>query len=68
MFSNLISRVPLYLAWKCKGDMLFNYQPNGRAERHPAFPPAVSLIDGRGWESRCTSTYTKSTFFSTQFE
>lgn len=31
MFSIIISTVPLHLAWRCISDMLFNYQPNGRA-------------------------------------
>lgn len=31
-----------------KGDTAFHYQPNGGAERCPAFQLAVSLIDDRG--------------------
>lgn len=32
-----------------KGDTVFHYQPNGGAERCPAFQLAISLIDDRGW-------------------
>lgn len=31
VFSIIISTVSLHLAWRCISDMLFNYQPNGRA-------------------------------------
>lgn len=48
MFSIIISTVPLHLAWRCKSGMLLNYQPNGRAERHPEFQPVISLTEGWG--------------------
>lgn len=55
----LLSFPEFHYIWpgNCKSDTVFNYQPNSGVERHGEFQPAISLLDGRGWESRCTSTY-----------
>lgn len=68
VFSVIISTVLPHVAWRYKRNTQFNDQTNGRAERHPEFQPVSSLFDGRVWERRCTSKYTKQTFFSTQLE
>lgn len=59
MFSIIIPTVPPHVAWRCKSNMLFGYQPNGRAQTHPEFQPVFSHVGGRGWESGCANTYMK---------
>lgn len=49
VFPIIISRVPLHLAWKCKSDMLFNYQPNGGQRNSLSFSqPFLLLMVGGG--------------------